>query len=113
MTSRWRSRRGFQKPWLHALSGRRASVLAVCLGLALLFVQIAHPAVHPHETINVHAKDHVTCPVSHAAGNLLLVLPPPAPVCVMLWLISQPLPWLGHVDFDHRLAPRPPPAVSL
>jgi hypothetical protein len=113
MTSRWRSRRGFQRPWLHALSGRCASVLAVCLGLALLFVQIAHPAAHPHETINAHAKDHLACPVSHAAGDLLPVLPPPAPVCVMLWLISQPPPWLGHVDFDHRLAPRPPPAVSL
>jgi hypothetical protein len=76
-------------------------------------VQIAHPAVHPHETINADAKDHFTCPVSHTAGDLLLILPPPAPACVMLWLIAQPLLWLGHVDFDHRLAPRPPPIFPL
>jgi hypothetical protein len=113
MTSRWRSRSGLQRPWLHALSGRRASVLVVCLCLALLFVQISHPVVHPHETINAHAKDHLTCPVSHAAGDLLLILPPPASACVILWRITPSLPWVGHLDFDHRLAPRPPPAVSL
>jgi hypothetical protein len=113
MTSSGRSRRGFHRPWLHATSGRRAAVLAVCLGLALLFVQITHPAVHPHETINAHAKDHITCPVSHASGDLLLILPPPAPAYVILWRITDPHPWLGHLDFDHHLAPRPPPAVSL
>jgi hypothetical protein len=113
MTSNGGSRRGLQRPWLHALSGRRAWVLAVCLGLALLFVQVTHPAVHPHETINAHAKIHLTCPVSHAAGDLLLMLPPAAPACVILWLITDPLPWLGHPDFDHHLAPRPPPAISL
>jgi hypothetical protein len=109
----WRSRRGLQRPWLHALSGRRTSVLVACLCLALLFVQITHPAVHPHEVINLHAKAHLTCPVSHAAGDLLLILPPPAPACLVLWLIIDPLPWLGHVDFDHRLAPRPPPTFPL
>ena len=113
MTSSRRLTRGFQRPWLHTLSGRRASVLAVCLGLALLFVQITHPAVHPHETINAHAKAHLTCPVSHAAGDLRPILPPPVPAGVMLWLVTQPLPWLGHVDFDHRLAPRPPPIFPL
>jgi len=113
MTSSWRSRCGFQRPWLYALSGRRASVLVLCLSLALLFVQISHPAVHPHETINPHAKSHLTCPVSHASGDLLLILPPPVPAYLILWLIIDPHPWLGHLDFDHRLAPRPPPAVSL
>jgi hypothetical protein len=95
------------------LSGRRACILAVCFGFALLFVQVTHPALHPHETIDPHAKDHLTCPVSHAAGGLLPLLPPPAPACVLLWVITDPLPWAGHLEFDLRLAPRPPPAISL
>jgi hypothetical protein len=85
----------------------------VCLCLALLFVQISHPVVHPYETINAHVKDHLTCPVSHTAGDLLIILPSPAPAYLILWRITDPLPWLGHFAFDHRLAPRPPPAASL
>jgi hypothetical protein len=113
MTSSRSPRRGLQKPWLYALSGRRASIFALCLSLALLFVQISHPVLHPHESINPDAKSHLTCPVSHTAGDLLIILPSPAPAYLILWRITNPLPWLGHLDFDHRLAPRPPPAVSL
>ena len=96
MTSSWKSRRGLQRPLLHAPSGRRASVLVVCLCLALLFVQISHPVVHPHETINAHAKDHLTCPVSHTAGGLRLILPLPGPpAALVLWLIHCPAPMVG------------------
>jgi hypothetical protein len=106
-------KRGLHIPWLHALHGRRAHVLLACLSLAVLFVQASHPALHPHEVINPDANTHLTCPVSHTAGDVSLILPPPAPACLVLWLIIDPLPWLGHLDFDHSLAPRPPPTFPL
>jgi hypothetical protein len=109
-----RAKRGLQIPWFHALNGRRAYVFLACLGLAVLFVQLSHPALHPHEVINPDANTHITCPVSHTAGGLLLVLPLTGPLAALvLWLVIAPLPWLGHLDFEHRLAPRPPPTFSL
>jgi hypothetical protein len=98
---------------LGGLYGWPAHVILTCLALVVLFVQALHPVLHPLEVINPDAKPHLTCPVSHAAGDLLLILPPPAPACLTLWFITQPLPWLGRLDFVHHLAPRPPPTFSL
>jgi len=109
-----RAKRRLQLPWLHALNGRRAYVLLGCLSLAVLFVQLSHPALHPLEVINPDANTHLTCPVSHTAGGLLLILPLPGPpAALVLSLIIAPLPWLGRLDFDHHLAPRPPPTFPL
>jgi hypothetical protein len=32
---------------------------------------------------------------------------------LVFWLVMAPIPWLGRLDFDHHLAPRPPPAFPL
>jgi hypothetical protein len=108
-----RPKRGLQIPWLHALHGPRVHVLLACLSLVVLFVQASHPALHPYEVINPDAKAHLTCPVSHTAGDVSIILPPPGPTGLALWLIIDPLPWLGRFDFNHRLAPRPPPTFPL
>jgi hypothetical protein len=108
-----RLKSGLNLPRQRGLDVRRAYVLVACLALVALFVQASHPALHPHEVIDPDAKTHLTCPVSHTAGDVPLVLPPPAPACLVLWLIIDPLSWLGHLDFDHSLAPRPPPALPL
>jgi hypothetical protein len=105
---------GRQIPCLRALHGRPAHVLLLCLSLVVLFVQASHPALHPLEVINPDANSPLGCPVSHTAGDVSLILPPPAPsASLVLWLVSDPLLWLGRLDFVHHLAPRPPPTFPL
>jgi hypothetical protein len=96
--------------WRHALNGRRAYVLLACLSLAVLLVQVIHPALHLHEVIAPGTDAHHACPLSHAAAALLVAL---------VWLMGaglsldrppDPLLWFGHSRFIHPLAPRPPPA---
>jgi hypothetical protein len=101
---------GLYMSWRYVLACRRAYVLLTCLCLAMLLVQVSHPALHVHEVINPGADAHHACPLSHAVAALLVAL---------LWLIGaglsldrlpDPLPWLGHTRFIYPLAPRPPPA---
>jgi hypothetical protein len=96
--------------WRHVLNGRRAYLLLSCLSLAVLLVQVSHPALHLHEVIDPGTDAHHACPLSHAAAALLVAL---------VWLMgaglsldrpTDPLPWFGHSRFIHPLAPRPPPA---
>jgi hypothetical protein len=66
--------------------------------------------LHPLEIIDAGADGHHACPLSHAVAALLIALT--LLTCAELFLGQprDPLPWLGHTSFLHRLAPRPPPA---
>jgi hypothetical protein len=79
----------------------------------ILLVQISHPGLHPLEVINPAADTHLACPVSHVAGDLLIILPLPALANLIVSPILEPCPWPGRLYFNHRLAPRPPPAFPL
>src|SRR5215510_4759490 len=113
MRASCQSKQRLRIPWPPAFVGRRGYWLVACLSLAALFVQVSHPALHPLEIINPNAHSHLTCPVSHAAADLLLILPLPAPACDVFCLVIDPRLWLGCLDFDHCLAPRPPPTFPL
>ena len=102
--------RGWRSPWTHALMCKRAYALVACLGLVLLFVQLAHPVLHPLEVIDPVADEQHACPLSHTAAALLIALPLLVGVGLALDRLSDPQLWLGHRCFIHRLAPRPPPA---
>jgi hypothetical protein len=96
-----------------ALLGRRGSWLVTCLSLAVLFVQVSHPALHPLEVINPGADWQHPCPLSHTAATLLIALP--LLLGAGLWLdrLYDPCVWVSHTCFVHCLAPRPPPAQLL
>jgi hypothetical protein len=81
------------------------------LAFVVVFVQMAHPWMHPHEVIGSEAGDQRTCPMSHVVGDLQLDLSPLVPVVNILDVFPDPQPWLGHPAFLHSLAPRPPPVV--
>jgi hypothetical protein len=85
-------------------------VLVACLSLAVLFVLLSHPALHPLEVIDPGVDGHHACPLSHTAAALLIALPLLVGVGLALDCPYNPLLWLGHSCFIHRLAPRPPPA---
>jgi hypothetical protein len=97
-------------PWLPAHLGKHGSLLIACLGLAVLFVQLSHPGLHPLEVIKPGADGHHACPLSHAAAALLIALPLLMGAGPSLGGPHEPLPWFGHASFIHPLAPRPPPA---
>jgi hypothetical protein len=110
MRASQRLKRGLRIPWPLALIGRRGYLLVACLSLALLFVQVSHPALHPLEVVNPGADWQHACPISHAAAALLIALPLLMGAALWLERLHDPLPWIGHSYFIHRLAPRPPPA---
>jgi hypothetical protein len=88
---------------------RWARVLLILLSLAVLLIQVCHPALHPHEVIDPGAAGHQVCPLSHVVAALLcaLIFLPGAELA--LSRPHDPLPWLGRTCFILGLAPRPPP----
>jgi hypothetical protein len=88
---------------------RWTRTLLILLSLAVLFVQVSHPALHPLEVINPGADGDHACPLSSMVAALLTALG--LLLCTELSRhdAREPLPWLGHSYFLHRLAPRPPP----
>jgi hypothetical protein len=96
--------------WPLALLGKRGYLLAACLSLALLYIQISHPALHPHEVINPAADAQHACPLSHAATAYLIAPPLLVGAGPSLSCPPDPLPWFGHARFVYPLAARPPPA---
>jgi hypothetical protein len=88
---------------------RCARSLLILLSLAMLFVQVSHPALHPLEIVKPGANGDHACPLSHVVATLLTALS--LLLCAELSRhdARDPLPWLGHSYFLHRLAPRPPP----
>jgi hypothetical protein len=96
---------------------RRGSIFhRTLLGLVafvILLVQMSHPGLHPLEVINPDAGTHLACPFSHAAGDLLIILPLPPLASLILSAVLEPHRWPGRLYFNHRLAPRPPPTFPL
>ena len=95
--------------WFTPGIGRWARSLAVLFSFVTLLVHVSHPALHPLEIINPAADGHYACPLSHTAAALLIAF---LLLGAELWRgrIREPLPWLAHSPFMHRLAARPPPA---
>jgi hypothetical protein len=113
MRSRFMADKGFQG--LGPLRRTRITyhVLLGLVAFVVLFLQVTHPALHPLEVINPDTGTHLACPFSHVAGDLLITLPMPALASLILWLVLEPCSWPGHLYFNHRLAPRPPPTFPL
>jgi hypothetical protein len=88
---------------------RWTRTLLILLSLAVLCVQVSHPVLHPLEIINPGADADHACPLSFMVAALLTALG--LLLCTELSRhdAREPLPWLGHSCFLHRLAPRPPP----
>jgi hypothetical protein len=88
---------------------RWGRLLLMCLSLMVLFAQVCHPALHPHEIIDPGANGHHACPLSHIVAALLTALSLLICADILLGPAREPLPWLGRTCFLHCLAPRPPP----
>jgi hypothetical protein len=81
------------------------------IAVILLGMQAIHPGIHPTEVFGPSTHTHVSCPISHAAGDLLQGLPLLlfTPLIVVVRLAPQL--WLGRLPFKHALVPRPPPTL--
>jgi hypothetical protein len=101
--------------FLGSMFARRPSVLLRALvsliALILLFIQAIHPRMHPAELLGPSTHPHMSCPISHAAGDLPQGLPLLlfTPLIVVVRLALQL--WLGRLPFKHALVPRPPPTL--
>jgi hypothetical protein len=84
-----------------------------CVAVALLFIQVLHPGMHPHEVIGSDADTHFGCPISHAIADLPPELPSLELRSLVLESLLNPRLWLSHLYFYHALAPRPPPTLHL
>jgi hypothetical protein len=113
MPSRLVPDKGFQIPVPIRRGGTPYRVLLGLVAFVVLLVQMTHPGLHPLEVINPDAGTHLACPVSHTAGDLLIILPLPTLASPVLWPVFEPHPWLGRLYFNHCLAPRPPPTFPL
>ncbi len=100
-------------PMLRPLGCALRYTLWGLVAFVALLVQVSHPGLHPLEVINPDADAHFACPLSHAAGDLLIILPLPALASLILWRLLAPRLSLERFYFNHRLAPRPPPTSSL
>jgi hypothetical protein len=113
MLSRRVPHKSFQIPVPIRGSGAPYRVLLGIVAFVILLVQVTHPGLHPQEVIDPDASTHLACPVSHTAGDVLIILPLPALSNPVLWPVLEPHPWPGRLYFNHRLAPRPPPTFPL
>jgi len=92
-------------------SGAPLRALFGLMAVVLLFVQAIHPWIHPDEVIGPHTDTHFGCPLSHAVADLPAGLTLSLSIPLVLVLMLDPRLWLGHLRFDHALAPRPPPIL--
>jgi hypothetical protein len=75
----------------------------------LLFIQAVHPAIHPAEVFGPSTPPHLGCPINHAVADLPQALTQLLFTSHVATLWFAPRLWLGHLPFQHALAPRPPP----
>ena len=84
-------------------------VLFGLVAVSILFIQALHPGMHPDEVFGPSTLSHRSCPITHAVADLPQALPLLLLTSLVVTLWFAPRLWLGHLPFQHALAPRPPP----